>query len=93
MLPVVKGSAATAKVIFVNTLLLTAVSILPVFFGMGMIYLIGALVGGTLFTYSAFRLTQVPEPTKQQAMQVFFASLIQLALLMSAAMLDVLVSS
>ncbi|MCB1683997.1 MAG: heme o synthase [Pseudomonadales bacterium] len=92
MLPVVKGTATTARVILINTILLTGVSLLPVFFGMGYIYLAGAAAGGALFIFSAWRLTLEHPPSPRGAMQVFFASLLQLTLLMTGAMLDVLVA-
>jgi protoheme IX farnesyltransferase len=86
MLPVVKGDAATAGIILLNTLLLVGVSILPIFFGMGWIYLGGALLGGGYFIYRAVKLYSTPD--RGTAMQCFFASLIQLTLLMGAAIID-----
>lgn len=86
MLPVVKGDAATAGIILLNTLLLVGVSILPIFFGMGWIYLCGALLGGGYFIYRAVKLYATPD--RATAMQCFFASLIQLTLLMGAAIID-----
>ena len=88
MLPVVKGDAAAARVILLSTLLLVGVSVLPVFFGMGAVYLIGALTGGGYFRYRSVLRTRDPGPAA--AMQCFFSSLIQLALLVSCAMLDTL---
>ena len=86
MLPVVKGDAATARVILINTVALVAVSVLPVFFGLGAVYLAGAVLGGGFFIYKCIKLLQNPVPSA--AMQCFFASLIQLSLLALAAMLD-----
>lgn len=87
MLPVVKGDAATARIILLNAILLVVVSILPVFFGMGPIYLIGALAGGGFFIYKSWLLDQ--NPGKAAAMPCFFASLVQLVSLMTAAIVDV----
>jgi len=87
MLPVVKGDAVAAKIILINILLLVIVSILPVYFGMGWIYLSGALVGGGYFLHKGVVLAQ--SPSRQTAMRCFLASLVQLTLLLVTAMLDV----
>jgi protoheme IX farnesyltransferase len=86
MLPVVKGDSATAAIILLSTLILVGVSILPVFAGMGWIYLSGALLGGGYFIFRAIELYSTP--SRATAMQCFFASLIQLTLLMAAAIID-----
>ena len=87
MLPVVKGDKKAARIILGHTLLLVAVSILPVFYGLGWIYLTGALLGGIYFIYKSVQL--VLEPTKQTAMANFVASLVQFSILMVALMLEV----
>lgn len=87
MLPVLRGDAATAKVILLSTMLLVGVSLLPVFFGMGMLYLTGALVGGGYFLYRSLVLWQ--QPSAKNAISCFLASLVQLGLLMVVAILDV----
>jgi protoheme IX farnesyltransferase len=87
MLPVVRGDQAAARIILMNTVVLVGVSILPVFFGMGAIYLAGALAGGGYFIYRSYRLYL--DPGRTAAMGCFFASLAQLALLILTAMLDV----
>ena len=86
MLPVVSGDAVTARVILVNTLLLVGVSVTPVFFDMGWIYLAGALLGGGYFIARSVILTM--DPSRKNAIQCFLASLVQLSLLMVAAILD-----
>ncbi|TNF88120.1 MAG: protoheme IX farnesyltransferase [Gammaproteobacteria bacterium] len=86
MLPVVTGDAEAARIILQNTLLLVCVSLLPVFFGMGALYLIGALLGGGYFIYRSALLNRAPERT--QAIRCFLASLVQLVLLMTGAILD-----
>lgn len=86
MLPVVKGDAATARVILLNAILLVGVSIVPVFYGMGPIYLIGALAGGGFFIYKSWLLDR--NPGKAAAMPCFLASLVQLVSLMTGAILD-----
>lgn len=87
MLPVVVGIPRTARIIFLNTLLLVVVSLLPAFYGMGWIYLGGAGIGGAYFLAKSIRL--VRNPGVQAAMSNFHASLLQLSLLLTAAIVDV----
>lgn len=87
MLPVVVGSHAAAKVVLVNTLLLVTASIVPFWFGMGVVYLAAALVGGAVFLRANLRL--IRNPDRSTAMASFHASLLQLTLVLSGAMLDV----
>ena len=86
MLPVVKGNQKAARIILGHTILLVLVSLLPVYYGLGWIYLIGALSGGGYFLIKSVQL--VRNPTKQTAMANFFASLVQLSVLMFALMLE-----
>lgn len=86
MLPVLIGNGRTARVILANTVALVAVSILPAFFDMGLIYLGGAIAGGTLFI--ARNGEMVRDPSRTAAMRCFHASLIQLTLLLTAAIVD-----
>jgi protoheme IX farnesyltransferase len=86
MLPVVKGDQKAARIILGHTILLVLVSLLPVYYGLGWIYLIGALSGGGYFLIKSVQL--VRNPTKQTAMANFFASLVQLSVLMFALMLE-----
>lgn len=73
MLPVVSGEQETRKQIFLYTILLTAVSLLLVPFGMSWIYFGGALVLCGYFLYLAWRLLQ--DPSKELARKTFFFSL------------------
>jgi len=86
MLPVVVGKARAAWVVFYSTLALVVVSLLPVFFGSGPIYLAGAVSGGGYFLLKAWHLARAP--SRQTAMASFFASLLQLSLLLVVAMID-----
>ena len=79
MLPVVAGEEATRRQIFLYTVLLSAVSLLLVPFGMGWIYLIGVLALNAVFLWYAWLL--LTEPSKARARQTFFYSLWYLALL------------
>ena len=87
MLPVVVGDRVAAQVIFGNTLGLVIISLLPVLFGLSWIYLMGAVIGGGYFLYRNIQLVRDPSP--KVAMSNFFASLIQLVILLSFAVVDV----
>ncbi len=89
MLPVVIGNAKAAWVVWWSTLALAITAVLPVLFGAGVVYLVGALAGGGYFVYKAWLLAR--SPTRATAMGSFFASLVQLSLLLLAATLDSLV--
>ncbi len=86
MLPVVVGEARAARVVFWSAVALFVASILPVFFGAGPVYLVGALSGGLYFVHKAWRLACAPG--RGTAMASFFASLVQLSLLLAAASVD-----
>jgi protoheme IX farnesyltransferase len=86
MLPVVVGRERAARAVLVGTVLLFLASLTPALFGLGSIYLAGATVGGLHFVASAVRLAR--EPVRGNAMRCFFASLVQLSLLLGAACLD-----
>lgn len=86
MLPVVAGDARAAQVILASTVLLVAASLVPLALGMGAIYAVGALSGGALFLRGAWRLAR--SPSKATARASFRASLVQLTLLLAAAIAD-----
>ena len=86
MLPVVVGPERAARIVFHSTVALVVASLLPAFFGAGPIYLIGAAVGGAHFLHKAWHLSRAP--SRQTAMASFFASLVQLSLLLAAATID-----
>ncbi len=86
MLPVVVGDAKAAKAILISAVALVAASILPVLYGMGWIYLAGAVSGGGYFIWKSVKLVRSPGPSA--AMANFFASLIQLTLLLVGAIID-----
>ena len=89
MLPVVVGDHKAAWAIFGNSLLLVGASRLPLFFdlGLGVVYFLGAAVGGFYFLYK--NIVLIRDTNRETAMSSFFASLIQLVLLMVAAVVDV----
>ncbi len=86
MLPVVVGPKRAGRIILANTVLLVAASLVPVYYGLGPIYLIGASIGGAYFIWRSVELAR--DPTPRRAMVNFFASLVQLSLMLAAAMLD-----
>ena len=86
MLPVMIGRERAAAIVLANTLALVAAAIAPYFFGLGWIYLAGAVSGGGYFIWQNLRMLRDPSP--RVAMQSFLASLLQLALLLAGAALD-----
>lgn len=86
MLPVVVGDATATRIILANTVILVAASIIPFFYGLGWIYLICAMAGGGYFIFRNIEL--VRQPTKEKARVNFFASIIQLSLVLVGVFVD-----
>lgn len=86
MLPVVIGDRDAARMVLMNTILLVMASLVPFWFGMGGVYLAAALAGGALFLRANVRMLRAPG--RATAMASFHASLMQLTLVLSGAMLD-----
>ena len=86
MLPVVAGDARAARTVLACTVLLVASSLLPLALGMGPLYAVGAVLGGAIFLRGALRLARAP--SRATALGSFRASLLQLALLLFAAIAD-----
>jgi protoheme IX farnesyltransferase len=86
MLPVVVGDTTAAWIILAHTIALAGFSLLPLFFGMGIIYLAGAVAGGAYFMIKSVELVRQPGPTA--AMANFRASFVQLGLLLLGAIID-----
>ncbi len=86
MLPVVLGQNRCAWVILAHTVALSLVALVPAFYGMGTIYLIGAVSGGAIFTWTSIAL--VRQPGRSTALKNFFASLLQLCLLLGGAITE-----
>jgi heme o synthase len=88
MLPVVRGIAATTKQIVAYTVVLVAVTLVPVALGtLGSVYAIAAAVLGGAFLWLALRLRRDASP--RRASLVFHYSLAYLAVLFVAMALDV----
>lgn len=88
MLPVVVGPERAARTVLVSTIALFVASLAPLAFGAGWVYGIGAFVGGLHFVRKSWQLARKPE--RATAMGSFFASLVQLSLLLVAASIDAL---
>ena len=86
MLPVVAGNRLCAWVILGHTVILSAISLIPAWYGMGAIYFAGALIGGSIFTWTSIAL--VREPGRERALKNFLASLLQLCLLLGGAIAE-----
>jgi protoheme IX farnesyltransferase len=89
MLPVVVGDARCGTVIFWHTIVLVAASLTPVFFGLGLVYLVAAVTGGAWLLSTSWRVMRNPGP--KAAMVNFHASLGQLTLLLLGAIVGRLV--
>ena len=86
MLPNVVGEAETRRQVLLYTAILTAISLMPVAFGLGEIYLASAVVLSGLFLLWAARLYATP--SKRLARETFFYSLWYLALIFGAMVVD-----
>jgi heme o synthase len=90
MLPVARGDEETARQIVRYTVLLVAVTLVPVALGtFGLVYGIAALLLGAIFTWYAVELRRSLE--RAAAVRLFHYSLLYLALLFVAMALDVVV--
>ncbi len=86
MLPVVATEGIATRVILAHAVAMVTLSLTLVWFGMGWIYLLGAAAGGTFFIAASIRL--VTQPSVSQSWRTFAASIVQLGLLLTAAILD-----
>jgi protoheme IX farnesyltransferase len=86
MLPVVAGNQVCALAILGHTVSLSLLALVPAFYGMGWIYLGAAVVGGALFCWTSVKLAIWPD--RVNALKNFFASLVQLCLLLGGAMAE-----
>ena len=89
MLPVIAPEREWTLAILSHTAVLVALSLVPLWFGMGWIYGVGAASGGAYFLWRSWKLYAAP--SRKTAMANFGASLVQLMLLVSGAFLQALV--
>ena len=90
MLPNLIGAKSSSYVILSQTVLLVIISFVPLLFNMGIIYLLFVLIGGLYFLWKSIVL--VLETTKKNAMSNFFASFIQLGLLLFGCIIEGLIN-
>ena len=86
MLPVIVSARTAAWIILIHSVALVGLSLLPFWYGLGWIYLIGAVLGGVYFVSKSIAL--VKNPVQSAARANFRASLLQLSLLLLAAIVD-----
>lgn len=86
MLPVVAPAHAWTMAVLVHAVALAAISLVPVWYGAGILYGTCAAAGGFWFVWKSIVLHR--DPSKKNAMGNFFASLLQLALLVLGALLS-----
>lgn len=86
MLPVIVDERLSTGTILAHAVVLVALSLVPVFYGMSWIYFVGALSGGVFFVWASTKLFLAPSVS--QAWRTFAASIVQLGLLLTAAILD-----
>jgi len=89
MLPVTASQRVWTWAILLHTAALVAISLVPLWYGQGLLYGLGAGVGGAYFLWKSWLLYIVP--SKHTAMDNFFASFLQLGLLIVGVVLDALV--
>ena len=89
MLPIVVPARAWTLAVLSHTVVLVALSLVPLWYGKGLLYGLGAGIGGAAFLWKSIVLAR--EPNKKNAMANFFASLLQLGLLVLGAVLDGLI--
>ena len=86
MLPVVVGVPRAARIVHAQAIVLVAASLVPLWFGAGVVYAIGAVAGGLFFLRKTRALAR--DPVRRTAMAAFFASMVQLSVLLAAVVVD-----
>ncbi|HEY1472457.1 MAG TPA: heme o synthase [Pseudolabrys sp.] len=86
MLPIVAPAHAWTLAIVSHTVVLVGISLVPLWYGMGLFYGLGAGAGGAIFLWKSVALYR--QPTKKAAIANFLASLLQLTLLIAGVLLD-----
>ena len=86
MLPAVVGDARAARAVLAGTVLLVSASLVPALTGLSWLYAITAIASGAYFLQKSVALVRAP--SRQTAMANFHASLVQLTLLLTAAIVD-----
>ena len=86
MLPVVVDDGISTLAILAHAVALVALSVLPLWYGMSWLYGAGAVLGGAYFIQACIRLVARRNPAA--AWRAFAGSIVQLGVLMLAAILD-----
>lgn len=86
MLPVVTEASVWGPVIFSHVVTLVAMSLWPLWLGLGTVYGVFAVAGGAPFLWTSWKLMR--DPTKANARAAFLASLAQFALLSAGVLAD-----
>jgi heme o synthase len=86
MLPTVAPAHAWTMAILAHAIALLAISLVPLWFGQGPLYALGAGLGGAYFVWKSIKLYR--EASKANAIANFLASLLQLALLVAGVLLQ-----
>lgn len=89
MLPIVAPAYAWTLAILTHTAVLVALSLVPLWYGQGIVYGLGAGIGGAIFLNRSIALYR--KPSKEAALRNFTASLLQLSLLVAGTLLDAVV--
>lgn len=89
MLPVLVSDRASTWVILLHAIPLVFLSLSLGFFGMGWIYILGAFIGGIYFVWESIKL--LLEPCIKNAWRTFAASIVQLGLMLTTAIVDRLI--
>jgi len=89
MLPVLVSDRVSAWVILLHAVPLVLLSLTLGFYGLGWIYMLGAFAGGAYFIYWSTKM--VIEPSVSHAWKTFAASIVQLGLMLTMAIIDRLV--
>lgn len=86
MLPNTASQQVWTLTVLLHIAALVAISLVPLWYGQGLVYGLGAGIGGAYFLWTGLKLYL--NPCKRTAMASFFASLIQLTLLIAGVVLD-----
>ncbi|MFN0183577.1 MAG: heme o synthase [Aquabacterium sp.] len=86
MLPVVVGTPRAARIVHANAIVLVAATALPLASGCGWVYALAALAGGAHFLRKTHALAR--QPTRGTALSAFFASMVQLSVLLAGVVVD-----
>ena len=89
MLPITASQPVWTLTILLHTAALVAISLVPLWYGQGLAYGLGAGLGGAYFLWKSFLLYLAP--SKHTAIGNFLASLVQLALLIAGVVIEGLI--